>query len=195
MALGILKIYLGSPFSANRHCSRSVCCGQLSWTHKKLPLKLENISTINQVCEAITKVNSLDEGVETSCESDLDALCIFYIKFILSLLCLFKTEKCSFCSFVSFVYKQLKLLTKKKKSNSNDYLIFSSIFYNLSPHGYRFLSSSGKIILPCDTTIRRLTISFSMDPFQEQHDNTFLFYAKQKFKVLLPCDKADILVG
>ena len=37
MALGIVKIYLGSPFSANRHCSRSVgswsvCCGQLSWT-------------------------------------------------------------------------------------------------------------------------------------------------------------------
>ena len=42
MALGIVKIYLGSPFSANRHCprsvclrsvgSRSVCRGQLSWT-------------------------------------------------------------------------------------------------------------------------------------------------------------------
>ena len=37
MALGIVKIYLGSPFSANRRCSRSVClrsvcCGQLSWT-------------------------------------------------------------------------------------------------------------------------------------------------------------------
>ena len=63
---------------------------------KKLPLKLENSSTINQVCETITKVNSLDEAVETSSESDLDALSIFYIKFILSLLCLFKTEKCSF---------------------------------------------------------------------------------------------------
>ena len=25
MALGIVKIYLGSPFSANRRCSRSVC--------------------------------------------------------------------------------------------------------------------------------------------------------------------------
>ena len=25
MALGIVEIYLGSPFSANRHCSRSVC--------------------------------------------------------------------------------------------------------------------------------------------------------------------------
>ena len=42
MALGIVKIYLGSPFSANRRCSRSVCsrsvgsqsvcCGQLLWT-------------------------------------------------------------------------------------------------------------------------------------------------------------------
>ena len=25
MALGIVKIYLGAPFSANQHCSRSVC--------------------------------------------------------------------------------------------------------------------------------------------------------------------------
>ena len=161
---------------------------------KKLPLKLENISTINQVCEGITKVNSLDEAVETSGESDLDALCIFYIKFIPSLLCLFKTEKCSFCSFVSFVYEQLELLTKKKKSFSNDYLIFSSIFYNLFPRGYRFVRSSGKITLPCYTTIRRLTISSSMDPFQEQHDSTFLFYAKQKFKVLLSCDKTVSLL-
>ena len=32
MALGIVKIYLGSPFSAYRRCSRSVCRGQLSWT-------------------------------------------------------------------------------------------------------------------------------------------------------------------
>ena len=37
MALGIVKIYLGSPFSAHRRCSRSVgsrsvCRGQLSWT-------------------------------------------------------------------------------------------------------------------------------------------------------------------
>ena len=33
-----------------------------------------------------------------------------------------------------------------------------------------------------------------MDPFQEQHDSTFLFYAKQKFKVLLPCDKTVSLL-
>ena len=37
MALGIVEIYLGSPFSANPRCSRSVgsrlvCCNQLSWT-------------------------------------------------------------------------------------------------------------------------------------------------------------------
>ena len=37
MALGIVKIYLGLPFSANRRCSQSVCLwsvcrGQLSWT-------------------------------------------------------------------------------------------------------------------------------------------------------------------
>ena len=45
MALGIVKIYLGSLFSANRRSSqsvcsrsvgsRSVCCDQLSWTRKE----------------------------------------------------------------------------------------------------------------------------------------------------------------
>ena len=47
MALGIVKIYLESPFSANRRCTRSVCSrsvdlrsvcrGQLSWTQDCLP--------------------------------------------------------------------------------------------------------------------------------------------------------------
>ena len=32
---GDSKIYLGSHFSANRRCSRSVCRGQLSWTPEK----------------------------------------------------------------------------------------------------------------------------------------------------------------
>ena len=37
IALGIVNLYLGSPFSANRRCprsvdSRSACRGQLSWT-------------------------------------------------------------------------------------------------------------------------------------------------------------------
>ena len=39
MALGIVKLYLESLFSANRRCSwsiysRSVCRGQLSWTRE-----------------------------------------------------------------------------------------------------------------------------------------------------------------
>ena len=32
MALGIVKVYLGSLISANRHCLRSVGRGQLLWT-------------------------------------------------------------------------------------------------------------------------------------------------------------------
>ena len=41
MALGIVKIYLELPFSANRRCLRSVCRGQLSWTRKVLVLNNE----------------------------------------------------------------------------------------------------------------------------------------------------------
>ena len=160
---------------------------------KLLPLKAERISTIEQICKEICKLTLLNTA-DRSSTSELDVLCVLNIKFILTLLCQFKNENCSYNSVVGFVYEQLQLLTTKKHSFSYDYLIFSSIFYNLSPHAYKFLRSSGKVVLPCYTTIRRLTFNSSMDPFYEHEDNTFLFYIKQKFKGLTSSDKTVSLL-
>ena len=148
-----------------------------------LPLKVKKVSTVLQVCDAVTALTSANVDGQTD-TAGIDAVCLLQLNLILALLLLFKSEKCSFHSVISFVYEQLTLLTKQKKSYSHDFLIFSSIFYNISPHAYRFSRSSGNCILPCYSTIKKLTCGNFMDPFYEQTENTFLYYIKQKFKGL-----------
>ena len=161
--------------------------------NNELPFKVNQISEIEQICEEVWSLTnvSIDEHATTH---ELDDVCILYVKFIISILIQFKTEKCSFCSIVEFVCEQLQLLTTKKRKYSSDFLIFSSIFFNLSPHAYRFLRSCGKIILPCYTTIRKLTLNSTMDPFHEHNQYTFLLYIKQKIKALTESDKTVSLL-
>ena len=159
----------------------------------QLPLKVDRISIIKNICDEVLDLNNRNTS-EAKGTSDFDALCLLQVTFILSILDKFKSEKCSFHLIVSFISEQLELLVSKKRNYSNDYLIFSSIFFNLSPHAYKFVRGSSKIILPCYTTIRKLSSSSSMDPFQEQSDKTFLFYIKQKFKALTDSDKTVSLL-
>ena len=65
MALWIVKIYLGSPFSANRRCSRSVCRGQLSWTHCSLPQASVYFKPCNQLVMNLHKLHNLSRDSQT----------------------------------------------------------------------------------------------------------------------------------
>ena len=56
------------------------------------------------------------------------------------------------------------------------------------------MRSSGSVILPCYTTIRKVTLSSSMNPSIEQTDRTFLFYIKQKFQFLFSPDMTVTLL-
>ena len=113
---------------------------------KLLPLKAKRIGTIEQICKDIYKLTLL-YAADRSTTSKLDVLCLINtrINFILTLLCQFINENCSYNSVVRFVYEQLQLLTTKNPGFCYDYLIFSSIIYNLSPHAYRFLRDSGRV--------------------------------------------------
>ena len=157
-----------------------------------LPLKIDKISTINDICHSVDAL--IFEDADNKTVSELDDLCMIYIKVVLSLLLQFKSGKCSFHHVVAFVYEQLELLTMKKKNYSYEFLIFSSIFYNVSPHAYRFLRNSGNCILPCYSTIRKLTLANAMNPFHEQSENTFLYYIKQKFNALSSSDSTVSLM-
>ena len=71
-------------------------------------------------------------------------------------------------------------------------LFFSSIFHNISPSAYHFLWTTGNIILPCLSTIQKLTLQSTLSSANEQSDKTFLFYISQKFKLLNSDDKTVI---
>lgn len=95
-----------------------------------------------------------------------------------------------------FFREQLQLLTVPKQCfrYSTELLIFSSLLYSISPHAYKFLRHSGNIILPHPTTIRKLCASLKASPAEEQHNENFLKYAKEKYNLLADCDKTVCLL-
>lgn len=84
-------------------------------------------------------------------------------------------------------------MTQNKLDYSTE-MIFSSLLYNCSPKGDRLLRDSKNIILPSYSTIKRLTLSTYMNPLIEQHDNNFLMYIKNKFKLLVQDITVSLLV-
>lgn len=52
----------------------------------------------------------------------------------------------------------------------------------------------GYLILPCYSTVRRLTIAQNLSPAREQLNNNFLSYIKNKFKFLSPNDLTVTMV-
>ena len=142
------------------------------------PMKVD----IANICDDLSSLIS-DQNPNLA-PKQLDINFILRLILILSLLIPLQDDSCKFCNIIKFVYEQLHLLIKEKKCFSYDFLLFSSLLYNVSPHAYRFLQSSGSIILPCYTTIRKITLSSSMSPSIEQTDKTCLFYIKQKFQCL-----------
>ena len=64
---------------------------------------------------------------------------------------------------------------------------FFSLLYNCSLKGYRLLRDSKNIILPSYSIIKSLTSTY-MNPLIEQHDNNFLKYSKNRFKLQVQKD-------
>ena len=89
---------------------------------------------------------------------------------------------------------KVNLMTLNKFNYSTEIMIFSLLLYNCSPTGYRLLRDSKNVILPSYSTIRKLTLSTSMNPVVEQHNN-FLMFIKNKFKLLVQKDiKVSLLI-
>ena len=82
----------------------------------------------------------------------------------------------------------------KKVQYSNDFLVFSSLLYNCSPQCYMLLRDSASLILPCYSTMRKLTVSMNFNPAKEQCKGNFLMYIKSKMNYLCEKDKTVILM-
>ena len=90
--------------------------------------------------------------------------------------------------------EQLKLILMKKINYSSELIVFSSLLYYSSPKSYYFLKSFGNLILPSNSTVRRLTYIMKSSPEIEQSDVYFLHYIKEKFRFLNPNDKIVTLM-
>ena len=146
------------------------------------PMQITKLSQIYQTCETVCSLKSF---TATSEKRSFDLT----LQLIISLLISLKPECEKFETVLSFVIDQLQLMTKRSFAYPYEFLIFASILQNISPSAYRFLRSSGNLILPCLSTIRKVTLHSTLSPSNEQSDETFLFYITQKFKALQACDK------
>ena len=152
------------------------------------PYKITTLTEIIGICDGLV---SLACDLPTSKVYESFILCL---NVILSLLLPLKDDSFKLGSIIKFVYEQLHLMKRVSMCYSSEFLIFSSLFYNVSPQAYRFLRRSGNILLPCYNTIRKITLSSSMSPSVEQTDNTFLFYIKQKIRSLTSSDTTVMLL-
>ena len=87
-----------------------------------------------------------------------------------------------------FITEQLQLMNKSCFAYPSEFLVVSSIFHNISPSAYRFLRTTENIILPCLSTIRKVTLQSTLSPANEQSD------INQKFKLLNSNDKTVSLL-
>ena len=113
---------------------------------------------------------------------------ISILKLIMSFLLLLQEESNKYYSAIKFICEQINLITLNNFNFSTEMMIFSSLLYNCSPTGYRLLRDSKNVNLPSYSTIRKLTLSTSINPVVEQHKNNFLMYIKNKFKLLVQKD-------
>ena len=143
-----------------------------------------------KIPKPVTDQNSLEIQIENVKKMDTEQQqiehqnMIFILKSVMSFLLLLQEELNKHFNSIKSIYEQLKLMTQSKFDYSIE-IIFSSLLYDCSPKGYRLLRDSKNIILPSYSTITRLTLSTYMNPLIEQHDNNFLMYIKNKFKLLV----------
>ena len=146
-------------------------------------------SPASSVTQLSRVMDLLSHQISSTSPQDSDSHTTITLNLVLHLLIAIRdSSSSSITSVLWFICEQLRHLINSRQSYSPDFLIFASVFYNVSPHAYRFIRDSGKLVLPSYSTVRRITVSSAMSPSQEQSSNTFLHYVSQKFKSLSSSD-------
>ena len=153
----------------------------------QLPVKINTLSQIYEICETTCSLKSF-ASTKVKKTSDLTLQLVFTLLTNL----INNSEKNT--ALLLFITEQLQLMNKPCSAYSSEFLVFSSIFHNISPSAYRFLRTTGNIILPCLSTIRKITLQSTLSPANEQSHETFLFYINQKFELLNSNDKTVSLL-
>lgn len=87
---------------------------------------------------------------------------------------------------IKFLIKQLNFLSEKKvrRRYSPDVMVFACLLFTISPHAYRYICSSGNIILPHPVTIRSVCSSYKMNPQLQHQLSAFLRYMAKRISDL-----------
>ena len=170
-----LSIVIDSDFAAH------VFCNDVE-IHRIGEYKIPNFVNDIDIFEIlISNLQKMDiEEQQSKLQNDISIL-----KLIMSFLLLLREESNKYYSAIKFIYEQINLMTLNKFNYSTEIMIFSLLLYNCSPTGYRLLRDSKNVILPSYSTIRKLTLSISMNPVVEQHHNNFLMCIKNKLMLLV----------
>ncbi|XP_040077591.1 uncharacterized protein LOC120849444 [Ixodes scapularis] len=95
---------------------------------------------------------------------------------------------------LAFLCQQVDVLLRKKPKYTPDFLIFASLIYTISPHAYKFMRGTSRIMLPHPSTIRRLCSNQQLNPSTEQDDEQLLSYIKKQSEHLEDHEKVATLM-
>lgn len=136
---------------------------------QKLPIIIEDIRTLEKVLQLMRTER---KNITTSISIIMQEI--------------EKLEMEDFENGKSFLSEQIRLFScpKTQKRYSSHTMIFFTLLYTISPHGYNFLRKSGYVVMPHPSTLRKVCSGMNFSPQHEQLDENFLSYAKDKFKTL-----------
>ena len=124
----------------------------------ELPLKIDKITQAHHVRDTLCSLKSFETAARTETTFD------FTLQLIITLLLALKLDSEKFTSGLTFIVEQLQLIQKEFHSYSYEFLVFLSLLHIVSPSAYRCLQSSGNFILPCLSTIRKVTLQSALGP-------------------------------
>lgn len=92
-------------------------------------------------------------------------------------------DKAHVIEFLGEQFEQLSA-NKRHKGYSVDLMVFSCLLFTISPHAYKYIRSSGSVILPHPIIIRSTCSSFGSNLQPEHHSTTFLGYVAKRISDL-----------
>lgn len=151
----------------------------------ELPMKVNNI---NLILELLTILKSLIKSTSNNDPTEK-------LNIITDLLNEVKDVIPEKESELGFLIEQVsKLCTVKNQYRySIELMVFCSLLYSISPHGYKFLRNSHNIIIPHPCTLHRVCSKFQTNPIHEIDDN-FLGYVKSKYVNIEEKEKIVVLM-
>lgn len=145
-----------------------------------VPSQLQDLRQLNEVLQSV-------EQLHISCSVDGNRKAHRLLEIVLMLL----QDVCNEYQLQEFHEWHLEVLKLESsqvelilKNTLQKCSFFAGLQFTISPHAYKFIRSSMKVKLPHPVTIRCLCSSYKVSPALEQHDSSFLNYAKSILHVM-----------